>query len=178
MSNPFHGLGSLSAERARRRREHFKVGVYAALVAVALLVVGLLIQGCRDHHSPGEAANEDGAGAAANPASPPPLAAPAQPETNSTIPLAAAPAAQPSADAASALPAPAPTPSAETPPAHPAPAPAVYVVKSGDTLGRIARTHHTSVRALKAVNGLKSDRIVVGEKLKLPRATAATPAQY
>jgi len=42
-----------------------------------------------------------------------------------------------------------------------------YVVKSGDTLGRIAKAHHTTVRALKAANHLKNDRIVVGEKLRI-----------
>jgi LysM repeat protein len=43
-----------------------------------------------------------------------------------------------------------------------------YVVKSGDTLDRIARSHGTTVRAIKAANGLTSDRIVAGRSLKLP----------
>jgi LysM repeat protein len=45
-----------------------------------------------------------------------------------------------------------------------------YVVKAGDTLDRIARTHGTTVRAIKAANGLTSDRLVVGHSLKLPKA--------
>ncbi len=49
-----------------------------------------------------------------------------------------------------------------------------YVVKPRDTLGRIARTHHTTVKALKAANGLTSDRIVVGRSLKLPQSRVAT----
>jgi LysM repeat protein len=48
-----------------------------------------------------------------------------------------------------------------------------YVVKSGDTLDRIARAHGTTVKALKAANGLTSDRIVVGRNLKLPEPKAA-----
>lgn len=44
----------------------------------------------------------------------------------------------------------------------------VYVVKSGDTLGKIARTHGTTVERLREVNGLQTDRILVGRKLKLP----------
>ena len=44
---------------------------------------------------------------------------------------------------------------------------AVYVVKSGDTLVRIAKIHGLTVSALKSANHLKSDRIFVGEKLKL-----------
>jgi LysM repeat protein len=48
----------------------------------------------------------------------------------------------------------------------------VYVVKRGDTLSRIARAHGTTVKALKAANGLEGDRIDAGQKLKLPSASA------
>jgi LysM repeat protein len=47
-----------------------------------------------------------------------------------------------------------------------------YVVKRGDTLDRIARAHGTTVRAIKAANGLTSERIVVGRSLKLPGTKA------
>ncbi|QBQ98301.1 glycoside hydrolase family protein [Paraburkholderia pallida] len=43
-----------------------------------------------------------------------------------------------------------------------------YVVKVHDNLTIIARKYHTSVDLLKRVNGLKSDMIVVGQKLKVP----------
>jgi LysM repeat protein len=43
-----------------------------------------------------------------------------------------------------------------------------YVVKSGDTLSRIARAHRTTVSALKTANGLTGDRIVAGQSLKMP----------
>ena len=46
----------------------------------------------------------------------------------------------------------------------------LYVIKSGDTLIRIAKVHGITVKALKAANGLESDRIVVGAKLKIPTA--------
>ncbi len=51
----------------------------------------------------------------------------------------------------------------------------MYKVQSGDTLIKIASNHHTNVKAIRAANNLKSDRIVVGQKLKIPvkRATAA-----
>ena len=48
-----------------------------------------------------------------------------------------------------------------------------YVVKRGDTLGKIAKAHGTSIRAMRAANHLKSDRIVVGKKLKIPEPTSA-----
>ena len=42
-----------------------------------------------------------------------------------------------------------------------------YTVKSGDVLGKIARRHRTTVKQIKAWNNLKSDRISVGQKLKV-----------
>jgi LysM repeat protein len=44
-----------------------------------------------------------------------------------------------------------------------------YTIKSGDTLGAIARKHSTTVAKIKAANGLKSDLIRAGKTLKIPR---------
>jgi LysM repeat protein len=49
----------------------------------------------------------------------------------------------------------------------------IYVVKSGDTLTRIANRYNTTVRALRDANNLTTDRIKVGDKLRIP----APPAQ-
>ena len=43
----------------------------------------------------------------------------------------------------------------------------VYVVKYGDTLSEIAEKYRTSVKNIKKWNGLRSDRIIVGQKLKI-----------
>lgn len=43
-----------------------------------------------------------------------------------------------------------------------------YKIKSGDTLGGIAQKFHTTVSKLKKLNGLKSDMIYAGKKLKVP----------
>ncbi len=51
----------------------------------------------------------------------------------------------------------------------------IYVVKSGDTLSKIAAAHGTTVTEIKSLNGLKTDRINAGDKLKLPPARS-TPA--
>jgi len=48
-----------------------------------------------------------------------------------------------------------------------------YVVKRGDTLNKIARAHGTTVKAVKAANGLTSDRIAVGRVLKMPEPKMA-----
>lgn len=44
----------------------------------------------------------------------------------------------------------------------------IYIVKSGDSLEKIARRHQTTIQAIKELNGLTSDRIIVGKKLQLP----------
>lgn len=42
-----------------------------------------------------------------------------------------------------------------------------YTVKSGDTLGKIARKYHCTVKQLMTWNNLKNDRISIGQKLKV-----------
>jgi peptidoglycan DL-endopeptidase LytE len=49
----------------------------------------------------------------------------------------------------------------------------IYVVRTGDTLIRIASSHGTTVSALKSANNLKSNTIQVGQKLKLSSKSAA-----
>ncbi len=53
---------------------------------------------------------------------------------------------------------------------------ATYTVKSGDTLSKIARKHHTTVKAIQAENNLITTRIRVGQKLKIPSRGEAAPA--
>ena len=47
-----------------------------------------------------------------------------------------------------------------------------YTVKGGDTLSKIAKKHGTTAKAIRAANGLTSDKINVGQKLKIPGKTA------
>ncbi|PSL40334.1 peptidoglycan endopeptidase LytE [Planomicrobium soli] len=51
----------------------------------------------------------------------------------------------------------------------------LYIVKSGDTLSKIASLHKTSVSTLQQLNGLSGSLIYVGQKLKV-NGTAAAPA--
>ncbi|MEM1283323.1 MAG: LysM peptidoglycan-binding domain-containing protein [Chlamydiota bacterium] len=44
----------------------------------------------------------------------------------------------------------------------------IYHVQPGDSLGVIAQKHNTTVRDIKDMNQLKSDTIIVGQKLKIP----------
>ena len=52
----------------------------------------------------------------------------------------------------------------------------VYTVKSNDILSKIARQFGVKVKALRAANNLKTDKIKVGQKLKIPAKTEAAPA--
>ncbi|KAF3362643.1 Uncharacterized protein PHSC3_000882 [Chlamydiales bacterium STE3] len=45
---------------------------------------------------------------------------------------------------------------------------AFYKVKNGDSLAKIAKAHQTSVQAIKDLNGMHSDKIIVGKTLKIP----------
>ncbi len=50
----------------------------------------------------------------------------------------------------------------------------IYVVKSGDTLSKIAKLNHTTVKKLMALNDLKTTSIKVAQKLKVPAAKPET----
>lgn len=43
-----------------------------------------------------------------------------------------------------------------------------YQVKNGDSLEKIAKAHGTTIKAIKELNGLTSDKIIVGAWLKIP----------
>lgn len=68
----------------------------------------------------------------------------------------------------------------ENTPVAPPPAPAnsgdTYVVQSGDSLSVVARRYNTTVANLKSLNGLRSDRLLVGQILKLPAGSKAQAA--
>jgi LysM repeat protein len=47
----------------------------------------------------------------------------------------------------------------------------LYVVKPGDTLTRIAKAHQTTVGAVRSANDLASDRLKIGQRLRIPTRT-------
>jgi LysM repeat protein len=51
-----------------------------------------------------------------------------------------------------------------------------YSVKSGDSLTKIAGQFGVTVKALRSANNLKTDKIVVGQKLAIPGKPATPPA--
>lgn len=52
-----------------------------------------------------------------------------------------------------------------------------YVVRSGDTLWKIARKYNTTVDAIKRLNGLTSDNLSIGQVLKIP-STESSGGSY
>jgi len=52
----------------------------------------------------------------------------------------------------------------------------IYVVKSGDTLSKIAKRYGTTLRAIESENSLSTTHIKVGQKLKIPAKAEAAPA--
>lgn len=53
----------------------------------------------------------------------------------------------------------------------------VYVVKGGDNLGKIASASNISTKQLIELNALKSDKIIPGQKLKVPASAQAKSAE-
>jgi LysM repeat protein len=51
----------------------------------------------------------------------------------------------------------------------------IYIVKSGDTLSKIAKHYGMTIKAIESENGLSTTRIKVGEKLKIPAKAEAAP---
>ena len=155
--NPFQIPSCFKLDIEQRRRERFKKTVVASVILSIAVVVGLLIEGCVSERS--EIATPQASTQSAQVStSQIPQASPAQPSRPNfqTLPQQPCPVAMEKTATPVALP-------------HTTGG-AVYLVKSGDTLSHIAKTHRTTVKALKSANNLDTDRIVVGEKLKIPAA--------
>lgn len=153
-TNPFQIPSCFQVDHERRRRERFKKTFIAVTVAGVALLIGLLIEGCMSEQA---AAGARQAGKLQALAGAP--AAAVAPRTVALPQAASPPALSQSASAVSKA--------NTSPSARPT---RIYVVKAGDNLTRIAHAHGTTVKALKAANGLASDQILIGAKLKLPGA--------
>ncbi|MCI0535096.1 MAG: LysM peptidoglycan-binding domain-containing protein [Verrucomicrobiales bacterium] len=54
--------------------------------------------------------------------------------------------------------------------------PGIHQVKAGENLTKIAKQHGVTIKALRTANGLRTDRLHVGQKLKLPASSSSTGA--
>jgi LysM repeat protein len=155
--NPFQIPSCFKLDIEYRRRERFKKTVVTAVVISIALVIGLLIEGCVNEKSQAAGDPTDGPAPTSKVLPDQQTEPPVSKATPSNPPLQPCPVAM--------------VPKTATPVAPPhTTGGAVYLVKSGDTLSHIAKTCGTNVKALKSANDLDTDRIVVGQKLKIPTA--------
>lgn len=159
-SNPFQLPAWSEINREQRRRARFKKMVFTIIAVIVLLLIGLLIEGCQ---------SERAALAIPAPPSGQVQAVPTVPPTEAASAELQRPAVSPQSEPAATSPA-APAISDEKKVPVASQSGAIYVVKSGDTLTRIARTYRTTIGAIEAANGLTGDHILVGAKLKIPEA--------
>jgi LysM repeat protein len=158
--NPFVPKGSL-LEQQSQRRSHLKIAVSCVLaVSIAGLVV-MLIQGCKREQPP---TDQTSAGDT-NP--------PVMTDTNSPVVDTNAAMIPPMTN----------QPAPIIPPAPIVPPPVVetsgmdYIVVQGDTLGKIAKAHHVSLKDLEAANpGVDSKHLKIKQKLTIPASSGSTAA--
>ncbi len=156
--NPFIPQGSLLEQHKRRSR--MKLAVFCVLAVSVCSLTAILIEGCkRENESTQQDTNEvTTAETNVQPleASNPPVTAPAMP-TNQTVvapPIAPPPVVAPPEEESS------------------------YVVVKGDTLGKIAKAHGVSLKALEAANpDVQPAHLKIGEKLTLPAPSATASAE-
>jgi LysM repeat protein len=168
--NPFVPKGSL-LEQQSVRRSRLKITVGCVLAVSVCALVAMLIDGCK-REAPTDQTNTQ-----------PDLSAPANSTTtdnSSNMPPADISAPSNSAPMmatapSNSVPTP-PIPMAQiTPPPQPpaeATAGSDYLVVSGDTLGKIAKAHGVTVKALEAANpGVDPKKLKIKQKLTIPAPT-------
>lgn len=157
--NPFLPKGSL-LEQQSQRRSRLKLAVFCVLSVSVVGLVAMLIQGCKRETPPADA------GFPVDTNLPPFIDqtnTPSVPDTNNAAFL--------------------PPPMTNLPPVLPpavepvAPVGTEYVVVQGDTLGKIAKAHGVTLKALEAANpGVDSKRLKLKQKLVIPAAAPKADA--
>ncbi len=154
--NPFVPTVALMVVPKRTsQRERFRRGFFIVLGAHLAFLLVLLVQSYRtDSMSMAGAAEAD-------------QAVIAQAATHQEV----APAPPNTLVVRARTPQPTPPPAAVTAPIPtkaPASAEVLHKIRSGDTLLSISKTYGVSVKAIKSANSLSSERLVVGQTLKIP----------
>lgn len=152
-NNPFIPEGSF-LEQKNKARARLRIAVFFSISLSVMVLMALLIQGCRK--------NDTGQEEAANTSNPTPELPTNPPESNPP-PMAAPPAATPT-----------PPPAVTPPPAAPPVAEGQdYTVVKGDTFATIATKSGVSVKAMEAANpGVNPKKLQIGQKLHVPAPTS------
>ena len=146
--NPFVPSISLIKVPSRDQREWFRKVVFGGLTAQLVFILALLLNQGRSEGARPEVTATSVSVASDHASDPAPGAPPA--------------AVNPNPDT---------TVSSEViMPGPPAQSSGPYIVKSGDTLSGIARACGCTVKGLKSINSLATERLMVGQQLKLPES--------
>lgn len=157
--NPFLPQGSF-LEQKNKARARLRIAVFFSISLSVMVLMALLIQGCRK--------NDTGQEEAANTSNPPPEL-PTNPQESN------APAMAPPTETQ-------PPPVAAPPPVAPPVAPPgaegqEYTVVRGDSFATIAKKSGVSVKAMEAANpGVDPKKLQIGQKLHVPAPASATSA--
>ena len=155
--NPFVPKGSL-LEQQSARRSRLKLAVFCVVAVSSVGLVAMLIQGCKreqpsDSNSPDSSTNSI-VSTDTNAAPVVDTNAMVLPPSTNTAPVYVAPPVAPVVDTSIT----------------------VYEIAQGDTLGKIAKAHHVSVKELELANpGVDPKRLKVKQKINIPASSAMTP---
>jgi LysM repeat protein len=157
--NPFLPEGSFLEQKNKARRR-LNIVVYFSISLSVVVLMALLIQGCRKPSDAGETSGADTNTTVAQlPTNPPDMGTPSNtmtppPETNPPTYT--------------------PPPPPPAPPAPPVAATEEYTVVKGDTIATIAKNAHVSQKAVMDANpGVDPRKLKIGQKLHMPAATSA-----
>ena len=164
--NPFVPKGSL-LEQQNQRRSRLKLAVFCVLAVSVTGLVAMLIQGCKRENpdqslnNPPVETNTPSLGMPMPPAAETNVAALMTPVVSNAAPVVAPPVV---------------TQPVVAPPVEPAAA-STYEVVQGDTLGKIAKAHGVTLKALEAANpGVDSKKLKLKQKLNIPASTKSAEA--
>jgi membrane-bound lytic murein transglycosylase D len=162
-SNPFVPQGSLLEQKSRKQKR-VKYAVYSILAANVLVIMPLLIQGCKKEPEPDTSLVDSNTNTA------PDLSTNAPVLTEATN-QAPAGTNQPNMQPPPAQVVQTPVP----PPAQETPNPSEYVVAKGDSYYTIAKKYNVKMKELEAANPtVPATRMKVGQKLQIPAGGSAS----
>ena len=162
-TNPFIPQGSLTEQKNKQRARFKKAVIWVLALNFALLIPGLLIQGCKDKEATAD-----------NQTSMTPTNTPDIAMTTDTNTIA-----QPLSNTVAVLPQPVTNIVATPTPVPPlAGNPTTYKIQSGDSFYTLSKKFHVSMKAIEAANpGVDSKKLQINKEINIPAATvpAASP---
>jgi LysM repeat protein len=166
--NPFLPQGAFLDQKTKARTR-LKIAVFFSISLSVMVLMALLIQGCRKPNDQQVDGSNGSAADAFTNANPPSLSnAPAEIATTSNT---AVPTLPPETNVAP----PPPVVQQQAPPPPPVAETQDYTIVKGDTYATIAKNNHTTAAAIAKANpGVDARKLKIGQKIHLPAATSST----